>query len=43
VYRYAVVPKQFDLLSVDIDTFDLWVWRKLLYAGYRARVVVVGT
>jgi hypothetical protein len=33
--------KQFDLLSVDIDSFDLWVWRRLLYAGYRARVVVV--
>jgi hypothetical protein len=35
------VPKQFDLLSVDIDTYDLWVWRTLLKGGYRPRVVVV--
>jgi hypothetical protein len=35
------VPKQFDLLSVDIDTYDLWVWRALLKGGYRPRVVVI--
>ena len=31
---------QFDLLSVDIDSYDLWVWRALLGAGYRPRVVM---
>ena len=34
------VPKQFDLLSVDIDSYDLWVWRVLMIAGYRPRVVI---
>ncbi|XRB17673.1 methyltransferase [Pseudoscourfieldia marina] len=35
------VSQTFDLLSIDIDSYDLWVWRRLLKAGYRPRVVVV--
>jgi hypothetical protein len=38
--RYGV-PKRFDLLSIDVDSFDLWVWRRLLLSDFRARVVVV--
>jgi len=36
------VPPVFDLLVVDIDFNDYWVWQALLQAGqYRPRVVVV--
>jgi hypothetical protein len=30
-----------DLLSIDVDSIDFWVWRELLLAGYRAQLVVV--
>ena len=40
LFNQFEVPKQFDLLSVDIDSYDLWVWRVLLIAGYRPRVVI---
>jgi hypothetical protein len=36
--KYAV-PKQFDLLSIDIDGNDYWVWRAV--EGYSPRVVVI--
>jgi hypothetical protein len=36
--KYAV-PREFDLLSIDIDGNDYWVWRAL--EGYTPRVVVI--
>ena len=39
------VPKHLDLLSIDIDSTDLWVWRALcghhVRHAYRPRVVVI--
>ena len=37
--EWANVPKAFDLLCIDIDGNDYWVWQAI--ANYRPRVVVV--
>ena len=38
------VPYDFDILSIDVDMFDLWILAKILRDGtYRPRVIVVET
>ena len=38
------VPSNFDVLSVDVDMFDLWILAKILRSNiYRPRVIVVET
>lgn len=39
LFRDAGVPEEFDLLSIDINGNDYWVWKAL--EGYRPRVVVI--
>jgi len=34
-----LVPKDLDYLSCDMDSHDLWVFRAILEAGYRPRVI----
>jgi len=40
VFKKHNIPSQFDLLSIDIDGNDYWVW-KALSREYRPRVVVI--
>lgn len=35
----ADVPDEMDVLSIDIDSFDYWVWQAV--SGYRPRIVVI--
>lgn len=35
------VPKEFDLLSIDLDGNDYWIWKAIDENKFRARVVVV--
>jgi hypothetical protein len=39
VFRQASVPETFDLLSIDIDRNDYWVWKAI--GRYQPRVVVI--
>lgn len=39
LFRQANVPPEFDLLSIDIDCNDYWIWRAI--GTYRPRVVVI--
>lgn len=39
LFKKYNVPKEFDLLSIDIDSNDYWVWKAI--KGYSPRVVVV--
>jgi hypothetical protein len=39
LFRQGNVPEEFDLLSIDIDRNDYYVWEKLTH--YRPRVVVI--
>lgn len=35
----ATIPKDFDLLSIDIDSYDYWIWREFI--RYKPKVVIV--
>lgn len=38
------VPHNFDILSIDVDMFDLWIMSKILRDGtYKPRVIIVET
>lgn len=39
LFRRYAVPERFDLLSIDIDGNDYWVWKAI--EGFTARVVVI--
>ncbi|MBI1812272.1 FkbM family methyltransferase [Candidatus Peregrinibacteria bacterium] len=39
LFRKYHVPKEFDLLSIDIDGNDYWIWKAI--TTYRPRVVII--
>ena len=39
LFRQADVPRNFDLMSVDIDGNDYWIWKSILH--YQPRVVAI--
>ena len=39
IFAENLVPKDLDYLSCDMDSHDLWVFRSILDAGYRPRVI----
>jgi len=40
-FRRAKIPMDVDLVSVDVDSIDIWLFRALLLGGYRPRVFSV--
>ena len=41
LFREFRVKTHFDLLSVDMDSYDWFILERILEAGYRPRVIVV--
>lgn len=39
LFRQAAVPENFDLLSIDLDGNDYWIWKAI--SSYRPRVVSI--
>ena len=39
LFKKYNVPQEFDLLSIDVDSHDYWIWKAL--KGYKPRVVVI--
>jgi len=39
LFKKYNVPQEFDLLSIDVDSYDYWIWKAL--EGYRPRTVVI--
>lgn len=39
LFKSSKIPKEFDLLSIDVDGNDYWVWESLRF--YKPRVVVI--
>ena len=39
ILGYYDAPRRFDLLSIDIDTYDYWIWKNLTI--YRPKVVII--
>ena len=39
IFAENSVPKDLDFLSCDMDSHDLWVFRAIMEAGYRPRVI----
>jgi len=39
LFKKYNVPQEFDLLSIDVDSYDYWIWKAL--EGYSPRVVVI--
>jgi hypothetical protein len=41
LFQKHQVPSTFDMLSIDIDYNDFWVWQAIEDAKFRARLVIV--
>jgi hypothetical protein len=40
LFEKYYTPKEFDLLSIDIDGNDIWVLESILKGGYKPRVII---